>query len=176
EDAEKIKLFVSHYKEPARQQSTEEKTGKQAREEALKEDALDISDLKINDLKTISRKFVVEGIIRPRLREIFDLVALEIKKSGYAGLLPAGVVLCGGAASTIGMSDTIRDSLRVPVRIATPKGATVLIEEVTSPAFAASVGTIIHGAKVGGESRRPIGIGVGGIGSRFLNWIKNFMP
>src|SRR5690606_11779111 len=57
EDAEKIKLFVSNYKEPARQQSTEEKTGKQAREEALKEDALDISDLKINDLKTISRKF-----------------------------------------------------------------------------------------------------------------------
>ena len=177
EDAEKIKLFVSNYKEPARPASTEEKTGKQAREEAMKEDALDISDLKINDLKTISRKFVVEGIIRPRLREIFDLVALEIKKSGYAGLLPAGVVLCGGAASTVGMSETIRDSLRVPVRIATPKGATGLIEEVTSPAYAASVGTIIHGARVGGETRRgPIGGNMGGMGKRFLAWIKNFMP
>ncbi len=176
EDAEKIKLFISNYKEPTKPASTEEKTGKQAREEAMKEDTLDISDLKINDLKTISRKFVVEGIIRPRLREIFDLVALEIKKSGYAGLLPAGVVLCGGAASTVGMSETIRDSLRVPVRIATPKGATGLIEEVTSPAYAASVGTIIHGVRVGGETRRPMSIGVGGVGNRFLSWIKNFMP
>ena len=120
---------------------------------------------------------MVEGIIRPRLREIFDLVALEIKKSGYAGLLPAGVVLCGGAANTVGMADTIKDSLRVPVRVASPKGASGLIEEVTSPAYAASVGTVIYGAKIGGESRRPMSIGsMGGFGAKFINWIKNFLP
>lgn len=178
EDAEKIKLFVSSYKEPEKPKSSGEKTGKQAREEAIKEDTLDISDLKIPELKTISRKFVVEGIIRPRLREIFDLVALEIKKSGYAGLLPAGVVLCGGAANTVGMSDTIRDSLRVPVRVASPKGATGLIEEVSSPAFAASVGTIVYGSRVGGEARRSLpGLGgMSGFWGKMLGWVKNFLP
>src|SRR5690606_18846900 len=116
EDAEKIKLFISQYREPVRPPG-EEKTGKEAREQAAKDDMVDITDLRVGELKTISRKFVVEGVIRPRLREIFDLVAIEIKKSGYAGLLPAGVVLCGGAANTVGMADTIKESLRVPVRI-----------------------------------------------------------
>jgi cell division protein FtsA len=182
EDAEKIKLFISNYREAARptHPSGEEKTAKQIREEAAKEDMLDISDLRVGELKTVSRKFVVEGIVRPRLREIFDLVAVEIKKSGYAGLLPAGVVLCGGAAQTVAMTDTIKESLRVPVRIAQPKGAAGLIEEVTSPAFSASVGTIIYGSHVGGESKgMPLLRGLPGIGgfiSKIGSWLKGFLP
>jgi cell division protein FtsA len=182
EDAEKIKMFISRYREPSRMNvsSSEEKTAKQAREDAIKEDALDITDLRIGELKTISRKFVVEGIIRPRLREIFDLVAIEIKKSGYAGLLPAGIVLCGGASQTVGMAETIKDSLRVPVRIAQPKGASGLIEEVTSPAYAASVGTIIYGSHVAGDGKRgPMlkGLpGVGGIFGKLGSFFKGFMP
>lgn len=183
EDAEKIKLFISNYKEPAPRPAAKPDTDRplrSLREEAQREDMLDISELHIGELKTISKKFVIEGVIRPRLREIFDLVALEIKKSGYAGLLPAGVVICGGASNTVAMSDTIKDSLRVPVRIAQPKGVSGLIEEVTSPAYAASVGTIIYGAKVGGESRRRAGFsGLGNIskvGDGLLGWLKNFMP
>ncbi len=184
EDAEKIKLFVSSYREPAARPAAKsdatDKPLRSLREEAQREDALDISELHIGELKTISKKFVVEGVIKPRLREIFDLVALEIKKSGYAGLLPAGVVICGGAANTVGMSETIKDSLRVPVRVAQPKGVSGLIEEVISPAYAASVGTIIYGAKVGGESRRRANFGglgnISKVGDGLLGWLKNFMP
>lgn len=181
EDAEKIKLFISLQREPilSASQTSDDKTVKQIREENLKEDMLDISDLRIADLKQISRKFVVEGVVKPRLREIFDLVALEIKKSGYAGMLPAGVVLCGGAAQTMGMTDTIKETLRVPVRVAQPRGVSGLIEEVTSPAYAASVGTILHGAKVGGESKRPVlkSLGnVSGIGGKIVAWLKSFLP
>ena len=76
------------------------------------------------------------------------------------------------------MAETVKDSLRVPVRIASPKGASGLIEEVTSPAYAASVGTIIYGARVGGETRRSLpGLtGVSGYGNKFINWIRNFLP
>src|SRR5690606_1645737 len=92
EDAEKIKLFISHQQGLIAQAlSYEDKSAKQIREDSAKDDMLDISDLRIAELKAISRKFVVDGVIRPRLREIFELVAMEIKKSGYAGLLPAGV-------------------------------------------------------------------------------------
>ncbi len=180
EDAEKIKLFISHQQGLIAQAlSYEDKSAKQIREDSAKDDMLDISDLRIAELKAISRKFVVDGVIRPRLREIFELVAMEIKKSGYAGLLPAGVVLCGGAAQTVGMVETIKDTLRVPVRVAQPKGVSGLIEEVTSPAYAASVGTILHGAKVGSEHRRPMlkNLGnVSGLSSKVVDWLKSFMP
>jgi cell division protein FtsA len=180
EEAEKIKLFISHQRDMSRSSTAiDERAAKQSREEAAKEDMLDISDLRIAELKTISRKFVVEGVIKPRLREIFDLVALEIKKSGYAGLLPAGVVLCGGSALTVGMSETLKETMRVPVRVAQPKGVSGLIEEVTSPAYAASVGTILYGAKVGGETKRPMLknlSNMSGMGSKILAWLKSFMP
>jgi cell division protein FtsA len=181
EDAEKIKLFISHHRESARSVPAVDSktTAKQVREEAAKDDSVDISDLRIAELKAVSRKFVIDGVIRPRLREIFELVAQEIKKSGYAGMLPAGVVLCGGAAQTVAMADTLKETLRVPVRIAQPKGVSGLIEEVTSPAYAASVGTILYGAKVGGEAKRPVlkSLGnVSGLSAKLLNWLKSFMP
>ena len=180
EDAEKIKLFLSDLKDAPRRTAIDDKSTKALREEAVKDDALDISDLKINDLHTISRKFVIEGVIRPRLREIFDLVALEIKKSGYAGLLPAGVVMCGGGSLTVGMAETIKESLRVPVRIAQPRGVAGLIEEVVSPAYAASVGSVIYGSRVSAQSRRSShsrGLsGAKGISSKMASWLKSFMP
>lgn len=178
EDAEKIKLFISHRQEVA-MRTTDDIVSRQTREEAAKDDMLDISDLRIAELKSISRKFVVDGVIKPRLREIFDLVAMEIKKSGYAGMLPAGVVLCGGAAMTVGMPETIKETMRVPVRIAQPKGVSGLIEEVTSPAYAASVGTILHGAKVSSDNKRPMlkNLGnVSGVGAKIVAWFKSFMP
>ncbi|NPV57204.1 MAG: cell division protein FtsA, partial [Anaerolineae bacterium] len=41
-------------------------------------------------------------IIEARIEEIFQLVEEEIKRSGYDGLLPAGVILTGGASSLRG--------------------------------------------------------------------------
>ena len=41
-------------------------------------------------------------IIEARVEEIFDLVLQEIKRSGYDGLLPAGVVLTGGSQPAAG--------------------------------------------------------------------------
>ena len=43
----------------------------------------------------VSRKELAQ-IIEARVEEIFSLVLQEIKRSGYDGLLPAGMVLTGG--------------------------------------------------------------------------------
>lgn len=181
EDAEKIKLYISHQRDLLAQAAQEmDERSSRGREESVKDDQLDISDLRIAELKSVSRKFVIDGVVKPRLREIFDLVALEIKKSGYAGMLPAGVVLSGGASQTVGMTETIKETLRVPVRVAQPRGVSGLIEEVTSPAYAASVGTILYGAKAGGESKRrssrDLGGNLSGISSKAAHWIKKLMP
>ncbi len=48
-------------------------------------------------------------IIQARCEEILESVQQEIKRSGYDGLLPAGIVLCGGTAQLPGMRDLARD-------------------------------------------------------------------
>ena len=125
ESAEKIKVFISQIR------------GKD------KEDEIDLTPLALpEELKTISYKTVVEGIIRPRLNELFQMISSEIKKSNLAGLTPAGLVICGGGALTVGLVDSAKRILSMPVRIGVPSGLSGLIDEIESPAFAASVGLL----------------------------------
>ena len=51
------------------------------------------------DAVQISRQELSE-IIEARVEEIFSMVVQEIKRSGYDGLLPAGMVLTGGSSAT----------------------------------------------------------------------------
>jgi len=90
---------------------------------------------------------VVEGIIRPRLNEIFDVIGSEIQKSGFAGMTPSGIVICGGGALTVGAVDTCKKNLALPARTGEPTKISGLIDDVLSPAFAASVGLILQADK-----------------------------
>jgi len=138
---------------------------------------IDVSDLGMGR-ETISKK-ELDQIIKARLTEIFSLILLEIKKSGFAGKLPAGMILCGGAAETAGISEAARQGLKMPVRIGEPRGASGLIEEVSRPAFAASIGLLLYGAKLQPERRVSLGAARGRIFDFFgkiINWIKSYMP
>lgn len=123
ESAEKIKLYLSSLKS--------------------KEDEIDLSGLHLpEELKSVSYKTLAEGIIRPRINEMFQMIAGEIKKSGMMGLIPSGVVLCGGGAQTVGMVEAAKRTLAMTVRIGQPTGITGLIDDVESPAFATSIGLL----------------------------------
>jgi cell division protein FtsA len=54
--------------------------------------------------QSISRQFLSE-IIEARAEEILEMTLKEIKRSGYDGLLPAGLVLCGGTAADLAGRD-----------------------------------------------------------------------
>jgi cell division protein FtsA len=94
----------------------------------------------------IPRQFLAE-IIEARTEEIFEIILKEIKRSGYDGLLPAGVVLCGGTAELPGIRDLARDVLGLPVRIGEPQNLQGLVDTLQSPAFATSVGLLNWGIK-----------------------------
>lgn len=165
EDAEKIKTKLSL---DARLRG--KKAGGSAEE-------IDISDLSL-EVATIPQKMLGD-IIKSRLLEIFSLVALEIKKSGFAGKLPAGMIVCGGAAETLGMFEVAKQSLKMPVRLGNPSGATGLIEEISGPAFAASVGLLTFGARLQPQRRLSLSSArgrVGGIIGRVIEWVKSFLP
>jgi cell division protein FtsA len=92
----------------------------------------------------VQRRDLAE-IIEARAEEIFQLILQEIKRSGYDGLLPAGVVVTGGTAQLRGMRELGRQVLSLPVRIGQPQGISGLIDTVDSPAYATSVGLLLWG-------------------------------
>lgn len=90
ESAEKVKLHLSRPKKSIVTQDSligkEEKT-----------DDMDLSHLELPEQITkVSQKTLIDGIIRPRLNEIFTMVGLEVKKSGFGGQTPSGLVVTGG--------------------------------------------------------------------------------
>ena len=117
-------------------------------------------------------------IIRMRLEEMLELVQRQVKRSGYDGLLPAGVVLTGGGSELPGLRELCRRVLRLPVRVGHPRRLGGLVETISGPSYAASVGLLLwgHGRnRAGVEPRtRP---GSGGPVRRFFTWAKEvFLP
>ena len=107
-------------------------------------ETIDVSVFGEGERQRVSRQFLAQ-IIEARVEEIFDLILQEIKRSGYDGLLPAGVVLCGGTADLAGIRDLARDKLNLPVRIGAPQDLQGLVDILGSPAYATSVGLLQWG-------------------------------
>jgi cell division protein FtsA len=102
---------------------------------------------------SVSRKEVAH-IIEARVEEIFQLVLQEIKRSGYDGLLPAGMVLTGGTSALPGMRSLASEILGLPVRIARPENLVGLVDQLHSPAYSTSVG-LLYWALLMNETAAP---------------------
>lgn len=172
ESAEKLKLFLSS---PRRHPE----------EGARISDELDLTHLSLpEELKKVSYKTLVEGIMRPRINEIFTMVGLEIKKSGWGGQTPAGLVITGGGAKTVGIVEAAKRSLAMPVRIGIPNGLKGIIDEVQDPAYATAVGLIMYGATESlatGQSFKfslpgVKGLPIGKFGKKIMDLLKSFIP
>jgi cell division protein FtsA len=81
-------------------------------------------------------------IIEARVSEIFSLTLQEIKRSGYDGLLPAGMVLTGGTAALPGIKRVASQVLGMPVRTAQPENLSGLVDRLNSPAYSTGVGLL----------------------------------
>lgn len=133
ESAEKIKLFLS-------KNLTDKKKNQQ----------LNFSQLQLEEnINEVSLKTLVDGIIAPRLEEIFKLIFEEIEKSGFVEQIPSGIVLTGGGALTIGMIETGKKVVGLPIRIGFPQNVSGLIDEIIDPQYATTLGLLMVGEKKG---------------------------
>ncbi len=82
------------------------------------------------------------NIIEARMEEIFYLVLQEVRRSGYDGLLPAGVVVTGGSSLIPGSRQLAAQVMGLPARIAKPQNLIGLTDQLDSPAFSTSVGLL----------------------------------
>lgn len=180
ESAEKIKLALAQKTKSGVDEDKKEKS------RGATEDEIDIAPLGIaEEIKKTSRKTLIEGIIRPRLNEIFTMVGLEIKKSGFSHMTPSGLIITGGGAETVTISEVARRNLAMPVRVGVPQNITGLIDEILTPAYATSVGLLQYGAKFEhAESKTMLGdmskiagkISVKGMAGKLFDTVKNFLP
>jgi cell division protein FtsA len=69
-------------------------------------------------------------------------VLQEIRRSGYEGLLPAGIVLTGGSAALRGITTIAQKVLCVPARVAMPKNLVGMVETLHNPAYSTGVGLL----------------------------------
>jgi len=86
-------------------------------------------------------------IIRARVEEILRLILLEMPRSDYESIVPAGLVLTGGTSNLSGIETLGREVLKLPVRVGLPTNVSGITDAVCDPAYATSVGLLLWGAK-----------------------------
>jgi len=137
---------------------------------------ISVSMLGEPDGRTLSRLEVCQ-IIEARMREIFEMLGAEIRAAGE-GLLPAGVVLTGGAAQLAGAAALGREVLDMPVRVAGPTGVGGLTDNIMNPAYSTAIGLLYWGAKnlESGEPERFPSAPAGGLPARVRDALRNLFP
>jgi cell division protein FtsA len=127
----------------------------------------------------VSRLQLAE-VIEARAEEILTLILREIKRSGYDGLLAAGLVLCGGSAELAGFKDLAQQVLQLPVRVGSPQDLQGLTDGLESPAYATAVGLLLwgmHHSQVGTlEDRRRGSAPPDTVLQRVRDWLGAFLP
>ncbi|MCL5958046.1 MAG: cell division protein FtsA [Chloroflexi bacterium] len=141
------------------------------------DDFVEVDGFETGSQQAVSKQLLSE-IIQARMHQLFSLVLEEIKRSGYDGMLPAGVVLTGGSAQLTGIAEAARSVLQMPVRIGAPRKVSGMAETLGHPAYATSVGLLHWGARHGRPIRTTARSSqeASAVYGRFKGWLREFLP
>jgi cell division protein FtsA len=141
----------------------------------LEDEEIEVAVMGEDAGRTISREELCQ-IIEARMRETFELLRTEMAHSGH-GMLPAGVILTGGAAQLAGTAELGRDVLQMPVRVGGPSAIAGLVDTIQDPSYSTAVGLLRWGAvQVSlGEPLQYESSGSGGLG-RIRDAIRSIFP
>ncbi|MEK7629829.1 MAG: cell division protein FtsA [Patescibacteria group bacterium] len=141
--------------------------------EISRREMIKLSEVEPTNKNEIARRFLSE-IIEIRLAEILDLINNELKSLGRVPQLPAGVVITGGGVKLAGMTDLVKEEMKLPVQIGFPDLSNFEIlnpthqELLDDPEFASAVGLVLSAA--GGNKKIFTGPGL------IKQFIKNLIP
>ena len=117
--------------------------------------------------KSKVKRSILARIIQFRIEELFELVDLELRVSGYKGLISAGAVLTGGCSLLPGIKETAEEKLGLPARIGYPRIKSP--SKLLSPTYATAVGLLLYGIKRREELALKEKLGV-----KIKEWLKDF--
>jgi cell division protein FtsA len=126
-------------------------------------------------IQALPRRFLAE-IIGPRMEEIFQMAREEVRKTGFDGLLPAGVVVTGGGSRLMGTTDAAQAVFDTSVRLGQPVGMAGLADHAQGPSFAVAVGLVKWGsrahARAYANSRQTVSLG--STYQKTVRWLRDF--
>jgi cell division protein FtsA len=185
DSAEKIKIALSH-DDAFNIKPISGETKEEFKKRQKLEDQLDLQKLGIpENQESLSKRAIAEGIMMPRMKEMFSLIAKDLQRQHLLSLVPAGVVLSGGGADTAGITEVARRTLNLPARVGKPTELRGLIDDIQKPSYATAIGLLMYAARRG--MVRPAGstfrishllknIKVGGITTKITEMIKSLLP
>jgi len=186
EDAEKLKLALSLVNSPeSANAKITHAPPKQKKQQKINKDEINLETLGIkSEKKKITKKMIVEEIIKPRLEEIFSMIYDEIRRNELLDHTPAGVVLTGGGARTISAVSTCRHSMALPVRIGVPNNLTGLTDEILTPEFAVAIGLLKYGQQKTTQKKSFAfkkrtnlpNFEIKGMVEKTIKFVKSFLP
>ncbi len=101
-------------------------------------------------------------VVEARYRELFSLVRDELRRSGFENMVPAGLVLTGGAAKLEGAVELAEEIFHMPVRLGAPRNVTGLSDVVNNHIYATGVGLLLYGSRELSGAIRSVKSGQGG--------------
>lgn len=170
ENAEKIKNALS-----------KEKNYIKGKKVDSSKDEIDLGSLGVSGNKKISKKTLIEGIIRPRLNEIFTMVRLQLEREGILSKIPSGVILTGGGAEIIGVTESAKRMMSLSVRVGKPKGIGGLVDDIMNPSYSVAVGLLLYGQESmelegGGTFPNKLLLPTRGLVGKLIGKIKDLLP
>jgi cell division protein FtsA len=150
DSAEKIKLKLSGQKY-AKLQPNPGESKEELNKRRKKNDLIDLEKMGLDEegTKDLSKKTVIEGIMMPRMKEIFSLIGKDLQKKSLLPLIPAGLIITGGGAETVGITEVAKKTMRLPARIGKPKKMEGLTSDINGPTFTTAIGLLEYGLSQG---------------------------
>ncbi len=93
--------------------------------------------------KPVEVSYICE-ILQARAEEILDMIALELKRTGYFDQVAAGIVFTGGSSQLRGLAELAETRLNIPARVGQPRGYSGLSDIIGTPAYATAIGLVEH--------------------------------
>lgn len=124
----------------------------------------------------VARKFIAE-IIESRLAEILDFVNNELKLIGKYGELPGGAVLVGGGAKMPGLTELVKQELKLSSQVGQTLGeeweteGASFVDSLEDPEFVTAFGLVLWGMDQEGW-RKEKGLN----GFKIRNALRYFLP
>ncbi len=144
--------------------------------EVSSKETIELKKFAAQERGTVSRRYVAE-IIESRLAEILEFIDNELRSLGKAGKLAGGAVLVGGGAKMPGMTELVRQELKLATQIGMTirdewgNGGNDFADVFEDPEFVNSLGLIVS-AYYGEKHRQPSQIP----SFNLKNLLKYFIP
>lgn len=84
----------------------------------------------------------LNNIVYARVEELIHLILLELPRTDYTKLIPAGLVLTGGTANLPGIAELAESMTKLPVKVGNPTARFGISDVLSDPAYATSVGLL----------------------------------